>query len=116
MKKAIMRCIMTGGAFFLLFLIAAGCDEAQERRVCTRLAPKLCDKWFDCWPLFASVEWGTETACATDVRENCMRSEQLHGCDVDNALLIECDDTVEGTSCGSLPPSCEQIMDCFYDY
>jgi len=97
-----------------LTLLLAGCEERREAIVCTSLAQKICEKWFDCWPVISEARWTDVAACRSAMQDNCSNSEVLYGCDLDNADLINCDQNVADSPCGSLPQSCTDMIECYY--
>ena len=95
-----------------LGVCACVADERQEDRLCSELSPKLCEKWFDCFPVVSARIFGNENACEGIVQTNCSSSEFLFDCDLDNSDLNECNQQVEGTACGQLPESCRKMAEC----
>ena len=91
-----------------------GCDEAVERALCGSVSQKICEKWFDCYPLVSTGWWGNVSDCRVVMQANCSNSEVLYGCDLDNSDLTQCDNEIGDSTCGSLPPSCEAMVDCYY--
>jgi hypothetical protein len=91
-----------------------GCgEEATEAALCDSLSEKLCDKWFECWPVASVTFWVSEPDCRVVMRAYCNNSEALYACDLDNSDLRDCDDGIEDSVCGSLPASCSEMVECY---
>jgi len=99
----------------MLTLVSGRCDEAEEDRLCEDLAEDLCSKWFECWPVISIGWWGDVGTCRTRTKANCSNTEVLYDCDLDNDDLRDCADNVDGSSCGFLPTSCQDFVDCNED-
>jgi len=102
-------------AAFATGAILSGCprrDDAEERVVCGDLAQKLCDKWFECWPVISAEWWNDQEECSAAVKATCANGDELYECDMDNDDLLDCDDNVEDSPCGSLPASCVDLIEC----
>lgn len=95
-----------------VILSGGRCEEAQERRLCDELSERLCEKWFDCWPVISGEIWEDRDTCESTVRANCANSEELYECDIEQDDLEDCNDGIEGSACGSLPDSCTEFVDC----
>ena len=95
-------------------LAMSGCDEAQEAVVCSRLAGDVCAMWFECFPTLSEARWTTSGTCADEVQYKCSHSESLYGCDLDNADLVDCEKNVDDSACGSMPRSCQDMIECYY--
>ena len=108
------RMALLGGALTVGLLLIPGCGgELIEKALCKDAAGKICEKWFECWPIASNTLWGSEAACATSMDSFCDDSEAWTGCDVDNAKLTECNDGIEGSACGTLPAACSDLKDCY---
>jgi hypothetical protein len=95
-------------------LLPVGCgEEAIEKLLCRSASNKICNKWFDCWPVISATIWVSLNNCKTEMNNFCDNSEEWSGCDVDNEALRECDQGIEGSPCGSLPPACHNLKDCY---
>lgn len=92
-----------------------GCgEEATERTLCASVSRKICEKWFNCWPVVSATFWGNQEDCRIVMQANCANSEALYACDLDNLDLMNCDDEIEDSVCGSLPASCTDMVECYY--
>ena len=91
-------------------VVTGGCKRAFEVATCQSASAKACEKWFVCWPAVSAVTWGTVTGCKSSMRDWCADTE---GCNLDDKALVECNDGVADSPCGSLPASCDDLIDCY---
>ncbi|MBW2453707.1 MAG: hypothetical protein JRI68_04315 [Deltaproteobacteria bacterium] len=108
-----MRRLEAVALALVLALPLVSCEEAIEAQLCKSASGKICDKWFDCWPIISAGLWDTLGDCKLGMRAACDNSEAWSDCDVDNDALRDCDDAIEGSPCGELPDSCYDIADCY---
>lgn len=106
------RVVMTV-ALLALTWGAAGCGELVEAQLCREASDKICDKWFSCWPVVSTGIWITRDNCFVEMRDWCDHSEAWTGCDVDNQMLRECNNGINSSPCGSLPPACNNLLNCY---
>ena len=101
----------------LVFLLppAAGCgasDEVIEQQLCEDTAEILCSKWFSCWPVVAAAVFTSESDCGVGLVAMCSGSELLN-CEINNDDLRQCNDDLQGTTCGQTPGTCSDIVTCY---
>jgi len=102
-------------AVLVVGALVSGCprrDEAKEQVICDELSQRLCDKWFDCWPVVSTELWDDTETCVDVVKPTCASGDELYECDMDNDDLEDCNDKIEGSACGDMPASCVDLVEC----
>ena len=102
--------VMAAAVLLAPIAVTGGCKRAFEVATCQSASAKACDKWFVCWPVASAVAWGSLAGCKSSLRDWCTETD---GCDLDDAALAECNNSVADSDCGSLPASCQDIESCY---
>lgn len=109
------RMLLIVATCILLLAAGAGCGEIVESHLCRSAASKVCTKWFSCFPVISTGLWLSKGNCEVSMNSWCDDSELWTGCDVDNNTLRVCDNNIDSSPCGSLPPECYDLQKCYSD-
>jgi len=95
-----------------LFMLGCG-DEAIEKALCESTAKVACEKVYSCPAgVVLRALYTDVNNCKSALSASCANSEQLYGCDIDNAKLRSCQDKLSGSSCGTWPAECTALLKC----
>jgi|GEM_PF-6754300 hypothetical protein len=95
-------------------------DSAIEVKLCEETIKATCDKLNECTAAFPALSATVSLylqSCNGDMAIFCA-SDELYGCDIDNAKLSACNDGIKNLSCSlsafsQIPSECYTLLDCW---
>ena len=108
------RFFVFAAAISLTVLLLRGCgDEAIEKALCKETASIACEKVYNCPAgIFLRTIYGDVNNCKSTVSVTCANSEELAGCDIDNAKLRTCKNQLSGSAGGTWPAEGTDLLRC----